>query len=95
MADCKKGSRLATLLGITSFFLLATQVLRWDLTITTGLSAKNLVIYLLAIFLGLRMVIARTSVTAASSHAGRVPGADRLRDLHLADRRADHQVPGI
>jgi len=40
-------------------------VLRWDLTITTGLSAKNLVIYLLATFLALRMVIARTSITAA------------------------------
>lgn len=53
------------MLGITSFFLLATEVLRWDLTITTGLSAKNLVIYLVAIFLALRMVIARTSITAA------------------------------
>ena len=42
-------------------------MLRWDLTLTTGLSAKNLVIYLVATFLALRMVIARTSVTAASS----------------------------
>lgn len=42
-------------------------MLRWDLTITTGLSAKNLLIYLLAIFLALRMVIARSSITAASS----------------------------
>jgi hypothetical protein len=40
-------------------------VLRWDLTITTGLSAKNLIIYLLAVIVGLRMVIARTSVIAA------------------------------
>jgi hypothetical protein len=55
------------LLGIISFFLLATDVLRWDLTITTGLSAKNFVIYLLAMFLGLRMVIARTSVMAVGS----------------------------
>ena len=53
------------MLGITSFFLLATQVLRWDLTITTGLSAKNLVIYMLATFLALRMVIGRTSIVAA------------------------------
>lgn len=53
------------MLGITSFFLLATQVLRWDLTLTTGLSAKNLVIYMLATFLALRMVIGHTSVTAA------------------------------
>ncbi len=55
------------MLGITSFFLLATQVLRWDLTITTGLSAKNLVIYLVATFLALRMVIARTSIMSAPS----------------------------
>jgi hypothetical protein len=40
-------------------------VLRWDLTIATGLSAKNLVIYMLATFLALRMVIARTSIVAA------------------------------
>jgi len=53
------------LLGITSFFLLATEVLRWDLTITTGLSARNLVIYLLAVFIGLRMVIGHKSPRAA------------------------------
>jgi len=53
------------LLGITSFFLLATEVLRWDLTIATGLSARNLVIYLLAVFLGLRLVVGRTSLVAA------------------------------
>jgi hypothetical protein len=41
--------------------------MRWDLTITTGLSAKNLLIYMLATFLALRMVTARTSVTAAGS----------------------------
>jgi hypothetical protein len=40
-------------------------VFRWDLTITTGLSAKNLVIYLLATFIALRMVIARTSIMSA------------------------------
>jgi hypothetical protein len=45
-------------------------VLRWDLTITTGLSAKNLVLYLLATFLALRMVIGRTSVTAAGPMQG-------------------------
>jgi len=53
------------LLGITSFFLLATEVLRWDLTIATGLSAKNLVIYLLAVFIGLRMVVVRSSLVSA------------------------------
>ena len=40
-------------------------MLRWDLTITTGLSAKNLVIYMVATFLALRMVIARNSIVAA------------------------------
>ena len=45
-------------------------MLRWDLTITTGLSAKNLVLYLLATFLALRMVIGRTSVTAAGPMQG-------------------------
>ncbi len=40
-------------------------MLRWDLTITTGLSAKNLVIYLVATFLALRMVVARSSIMAA------------------------------
>jgi O-antigen ligase len=39
--------------------------LRWDLTITTGFSAKNLVIYLLATFIALRMVVGRGSVMAA------------------------------
>ncbi len=53
------------MLGITSFFLLATQTLRWDLTLTTGLSAKNFLIYVLATFLALRMIIARTSIMAA------------------------------
>jgi hypothetical protein len=55
------------LLGIVSFFLLATEVLRWDLTITTGLSAKNLVIYLVGVFLALRMVVGRSSITEAGS----------------------------
>ena len=53
------------MLGITSFFLLATEVLRWDLSLTAGLSAKNLVIYLLAVFIGLRMVVQRTPLVAA------------------------------
>jgi hypothetical protein len=58
------------LLGITSFFLLLTEVMRWDLTITTGLSAKNLAIYLVATFIALRMVVARSTVmTAGPMHA--------------------------
>lgn len=45
-------------------------MLRWDLTITTGLSAKNLIIYLVATFLALRMVVARTPVIAAGGLQG-------------------------
>ena len=41
--------------------------MRWDLTITTGLSAKNLAIYLVATFLALRMVVSRTSITAGGA----------------------------
>lgn len=58
------------MLGIASFFLLTTEVLRWDLTITTGLSAKNLVIYMLATFLVLRLVVARGSLMAAAQMQG-------------------------
>jgi hypothetical protein len=53
------------LLGIVSFFLLATEVLRVDLTFTTGLSAKNVAIYLVASVLVLRMIIGRSSIMAA------------------------------
>jgi hypothetical protein len=45
-------------------------VLRWDLTITTGLSAKNLVIYMLATFLALRMVVGRASINAVGPMQG-------------------------
>jgi len=45
-------------------------VLRVDLTFTTGLSAKNLLIYVVATFLALRMVINRSSITAASGLQG-------------------------
>jgi hypothetical protein len=69
-------------------------VLRWDLTITTGLSAKNLVIYLLATFLALRMVIGRTSVTP--------PGRCRVPSSCRSVTRsspgwwlADHPVPRL
>lgn len=41
--------------------------MRWDLTITTGLSAKNLAIYLVATFIALRMVVSRSSITAGGA----------------------------
>ena len=53
------------MLGFTAFLLLATEVLRWDLAIAMGLSARNLIIYLMAVIIGLRMVVGRTSLVAA------------------------------
>src|SRR5688572_21916729 len=48
------------LLSITLLFLLATEVFHWDLTYAAGLSAKNGVLYLLIVFLLLRLVVTRT-----------------------------------
>ena len=70
-------------------------MLRWDLTFTTGLSAKNLVIYLLATFLALRMVVGAHLGDGGGPDAGGVHRADRLRHHHLAGGRAGHQVPGL
>jgi hypothetical protein len=61
---------MPTFLGLTALFLLATEVLQWDLTITTGLSAKNAVIYLVASLLVLRMIVARTNVFVVQSMHG-------------------------
>ena len=68
-------------------FLLATEVLRWDLTITTGLSAKNLVIYLVATFLALRMVVARSSIMAAGQMQGAFIVQIGYAIITMADRR--------
>ncbi len=48
------------LLSITLLFLLATDVFHWDLTYSAGLSAKNAVLYLIIVFLLLRLVVTRT-----------------------------------
>jgi hypothetical protein len=58
---------MPTFLGLTALFLLATEVLQWDLTITAGLSAKNAVMYIMMSFLALRMIVARTNVFVAQS----------------------------
>jgi len=54
---------MPTILGFTAFFLLASGALNWDLSLLPGVSAKNLIIYLIAVMLALRMVVGRHSVT--------------------------------
>jgi len=53
------------LLAITVLFLLATDVLQWDLTYSAGLSAKNGVLYLITVFLLLRIVTGRAEGSGA------------------------------
>jgi O-antigen ligase len=47
------------LLSATVLFLLATDVLHWDLTYSAGLSAENAVLYLITVFVLLRIVVSR------------------------------------
>jgi O-antigen ligase len=61
---------MPTILGIAALFLLATDALNWDLSLLPGLSAKNLIIYFIAVLLSLRLVMSRTSITAAGPMQG-------------------------
>lgn len=61
---------MPTLLAIAALFLLATDALNVELSLLPGLSAKNLLIYLLATLVGLRMVVSRQSVMAAGQMQG-------------------------
>ncbi len=54
---------MPTILGLAALFLLATDALNWDLSLLPGVSAKNLVIYCIAVLLALRMVVGRHPVT--------------------------------
>lgn len=56
---------MPTILATAALFLLATDALNLDLSLLPGLSAKNLLIYLIAVFLALRMVVGGQSVMAA------------------------------
>jgi hypothetical protein len=57
---------MPTILATAAIFLLATEALNLELSILPGLSAKNLLIYLIAVTLALRMVVGRgMKVTAA------------------------------
>jgi O-antigen ligase len=62
---------MPTILGFTALFLLATDALNISLSLMPGLSAKNLIIYCIAVLLALRMVIGRQSV----SEVGQMQGA--------------------
>jgi hypothetical protein len=54
---------MPTILGLAALFLLATDALLWDLSLLPGVSAKNLIIYCIAVLLALRMVVGRHTVT--------------------------------
>ena len=56
---------MPTILATAALFLLATDALNIDLSLLPGLSAKNLLIYLIAVLLGLRMVMSRESIMSA------------------------------
>jgi hypothetical protein len=61
---------MPTILAITALFMLTTDALNLDLSIVPGLSAKNLLLYMLAVLVGLRMVMSRTSVMVAGGMQG-------------------------
>ena len=56
---------MPTILACAAWFLLATDALNLELSLFPGLSAKNLLIYLIAVLLGLRMVMSRESIMSA------------------------------
>ncbi len=61
---------MPTILGFAALFLLATDALNMDLSLMPGVSAKNLIIYLIAMVLALRMVVSRGSIMAAGQMQG-------------------------
>ncbi len=62
---------MPTILAIAALFLLATDALNLELSVLPGLSAKNLLIYMIATMVAFRMVVGRQSIMAA----GRMQGA--------------------
>ena len=62
---------MPTFLGFAALCLLATDALNIYLSPVPGLSAKNLIIYCVAVLLALRMVVGRQSV----SDMGQMQGA--------------------
>ncbi len=61
---------MPTILACAAWFLLATDALNLELSILPGLSAKNLLIYLIAVLLALRIVMGRDSIMIARKQQG-------------------------
>jgi hypothetical protein len=61
---------MPTILGLAALFLLATDALNMDLSLMPGVSAKNLIIYLIFMLLALRMVVSRGSIMVAGQMQG-------------------------
>ena len=61
---------MPTILGFAALFLLATDALNMDLSLMLGVSAKNLIVYLIAVVLALRLVVSRGSIVAAGQMQG-------------------------
>lgn len=71
---------MPTILAISALFLLTTDALNVELSLMPGLSAKNLLIYVVATMVALRMVITRQSLMAA----GQMQGAFLVLILYAA-----------
>lgn len=61
---------MPTILACAAWFLLTTDALKLELSLLPGLSAKNLLIYLIAVLLALRLVMGRESILAARQQQG-------------------------
>jgi hypothetical protein len=56
---------MPTILAIAALFVLTTDGLNIELSLLKGLSAKNLLIYMVAVFIVLRLVVGRESIMVA------------------------------
>lgn len=61
---------MPTILAIAALFLLTTDALNLELSLAPGLSAKNLIIYMVAVLVALRMVVSRQSIMVAGQMQG-------------------------
>jgi O-antigen ligase len=61
---------MPTILAIAALFLLATDALNIELSVLPGLSAKNLLIYMVATLVALRMVVGRQTIMDAGKMQG-------------------------
>jgi O-antigen ligase len=61
---------MPTILAITALFMLTADALNLELSLAPGLSAKNLLLYMVALLVGIRMVVGRQSLMAAGQMQG-------------------------